>query len=654
MQVKIDFITNDVVRVCRNRELSETTIAIVTRKREEISVEERKSEDVVDLITEKIKVRLKSGLVNVYSKDDTLLFQELEFKEEENNVVWSHRIPDGVHIYGFGEKGGPLDKRGWKKLRLENIDPGLRYRDPDTDPLYINIPFYIMAKKGYAVGIYIDSSSFMDVDPGVSRGDVLTIRKVGRDLDYYLFVGESVREVVKLFTELVGRTYMPPIWALGFHQSKWSYKNKKEVLEVARKFRKLGIPCDAIHLDIHYMDSYRVFTWHPKRFPNPKETIDGLHKMGFKVVTIFDPFIKLDKNYEPYKEAMEKKYYVRSKNKEPFIAYGWCGKAIMPDLTNKDAQRWWGSLYLKFVEKYSIDGVWNDMNEPSIETRLRYLFGFGLKREKMMFYNEGKYRSIEEIGNIYGMLEAMVTYETLKTTGKRFFTLSRSGFAGIQRYSANWTGDIWSKWKHLKRSISMLLNMGLCGLVFVGADIGGFAPIFFRVNKKLFTRWIQLGVFYPFMRIHYMVHKPCQEPWCFDKRVLDVSREAIRLRYRLIPYIYSLFWEAHNTGIPIMRPLFLEFPEDDTTYSIDDEFMFGPALLVAPIVSKEDRRSVYIPSGYWLEYWKNEKKYSRGEWIEIKANIDEIPMFIRDGGIVPMQEPQNYLYEQQPAQHHQL
>ena len=646
----IRFIGKNVIRVVRNRDIDECSPAILKDKLRytEPSVKHLEGLEIYEL--DAVKVEKRDGLIKVYRKGK-IIFEEVEILERDDNTIWMHRVPENAYIYGFGEKDGPLNKRGWKKLVLRNEDPGLGYMRPERDPLYINIPFYIMTKKGYALGVYIDSPSYMEIDPCISRNDILTVRKKGKDLDYYIFLGDNVRDILYYFTELVGRTYIPPLWALGYHQSKWSYKSEKEVMDIAKKFRKNNIPCDAIHLDIDYMDGFRVFTWNRKRFPDPKAMIDRLHQMGFKVVVIIDPYAKCDNNYFLYREMLDRKCYVRDKRGKPFLAYGWPGKSLMPDFCIEECRDWWGEQYLKFHKKYGIDGFWNDMNEPSVETRVRYLFKLGIKRDNMVFDVDGKDLGVEYVGNIYGFLQSMATHNALRKTGRRFFILSRSGFAGIQRYSANWTGDIWSTWKHLGRSISMLLNLGLSGVVFAGADIGGFAPLLLKAGSKLFARWIQLGLFYPFMRVHYMKYKPSQEPWRFGRKVLEISRKCINLRYRLLPYLYSLFWKSRKTGVPIIRPLFLEFEWDEKTYSIDDEFMFGPSILVAPIVTKKDIRRIYLPKGHWLDFNKNEVVISGGEWLEYFADIYTIPIFIRDGGIVVMQEAQQYVGEREVTEY---
>ena len=472
--------------------------------------------------------------------------------------------------------------------------------------------------------------------------NTITIEKEGEDLDVYVILGHNVREILKGYVKITGTPFMPPLWALGFHQSKWSYKSEKEVISVAQKFRELGIPCDVIHLDIDYMDKFRAFTWDPKRFPKPRQMIETLHNIGFKIVVIVDPYVKVDD--ELFVEGMKNEYFVKNKKGEIFKARGWCGESAMPNFLKKETRKWWGDLYLDFYEKYRVDGFKNDMNEPSTETRLRSYIGLGVKPKNMVFCKNGERIKIEKIGNIYALLECMGVYNSLRKTGRRFFLLSRSGFAGIQRYSANWTGDIWSTWRHLKASVSMLLNMSLSGLFFIGADIGGFFPPFRKTSRNLYIRWMQLGVFYPFMRAHYAKARPPQEPWCFGKKALEIAKKYIRFRYNLLPYIYSLFRRAYIDGDLIFRPLFYDFPDDERAYDIDDQFMFGPSLLVAPILQKKNDRMIYLPEGYWLDYWKGEI-YLGPRTIRYSASLDIIPIFVKDGSIIVLQDSQNYVGE---------
>jgi len=635
----VEFVSDNIVRFVRNKKASEKSEAVVFGKETKVRLN---FEEEGSYSLGRYTVRVSGGLAEIFEKED-LLFKETRFEERRNKVLWSHLLAENSRLYGFGMKDGPLNKRKWGRIILRNVDPTLRYRSPKTDPLYLNVPFYIMARRGYAVGIYIDSPSYMDVRIDNKLG-IITIEKYGADLDAYIILGGNVKEVLSNYIKITGRPYMPPLWSLGFHQSKWSYESEEEVLHVAEKFREYDIPCDAIYLDIDYMDGFRPFTWHPKRFPNPKSMIEKLHSLGFKIVVIVDPYIKIDDEDRLFREGMEKDYFVRDKKGGLFIAYGWPGRSAMPNFFREDVRRWWGELYLRFHREFGVDGFKNDMNEPSTEARLRSYVGLGIKPKNMVFCKKNICLCIEEAGNIYALLECMGIYDVLRRTGRRLFILSRSGFAGIQRYSANWTGDIWSSWKHLRASVSMILNMSMSGLFFVGADIGGFFPPFRKTRRKLYLRWIQLGVFYPFMRAHYAKKRPPQEPWCFGKEVLRIVRKYIRLRYRLLPYIYSLFWRAHIHGEPIFRPLFYDFPDDDKAYDVEDQFMFGPSIMVAPILHRKDQRKIYLPEGYWLDYWCG-KIYFGPVTIDYKADIETIPIFIRDGGIVVLQEPQRYVGE---------
>jgi len=631
----------NIIRFVRNKDPSRRTEAVVFDSCSCVKIEPTGSEGRYSIGF--YTIRIVGGLVEIRDNNDNLLFREIEFKTQKDRAMWSHVLVEDARLYGFGGKDGPLDKRKWRRIVLRNTDPTMRYRSPEADPLYLNIPFYIMAKKGYAVGVYIDSPSYMEVHIDKKKG-VITVEKIGTDLDVYIILGSSVKEVLDGYVKITGKPYMPPLWVLGFHQSKWSYKSEEEVMFIAKKFREYNIPCDAIHLDIDYMDGFKPFTWHPGRFPNPKHMIEQLHSMGFKVVVIVDPYIKIDDRDKLFLEGINKDYFVKDKKGGIFVARGWPGKSAMPNFLREEVRKWWGELYLRFYREYGVDGFKNDMNEPSTETRLRSYLGLGVKPKNMVFCRNGECLEIEKVGNIYALLECMGVYSTLRKTGRRFFILSRSGFAGIQRYSANWTGDIWSTWRHIRASVSMLLNMSLSGLFFIGADIGGFFPPFKKTNRKLYLRWIQLGVFYPFMRAHYAKARPPQEPWCFGKEALEIARRYIELRYSLLPYIYSLFRRAHIDGELIFRPLFYDFPYDEKAYDIDDQFMFGPSILVAPILHRKDQREIYLPGGYWLDYWSGEV-YSGPKSISYTADLSIIPIFVRDGGILVFQEPQRYVGE---------
>ena len=566
-----------------------------------------------------------------------------------NKKYFIHIMWRKEYIYGLGEKAVKFNRRGLC-LRLLNMDPSV-YRVND-DPLYLNIPFLLMIGENFSYGFFLNTIRESIFDLCHNNNDKIVVESHGLEANYYIIFGRSPIDVIREYTKLVGRAPLPPLWALGYHQSRapfppifpikiliGGYKNEKNILKVAEEFRKRKIPCDVIYLDIDYMDNFKPFTWHPKRFKNYRYMLKKLNRMGFKVVTIIDPYIKYEPQSLMFKKYLEKNFFVK-RDDEIFIGYGWPGKTVFPDFTREEVREWWAQLHKDLLES-GVSGIWNDMNEPTFNVRL-----FGKKDFSGVRFYAG---SLDEFRNIYANLMAIATWNAFKLfkKNKRPYILSRSGYAGIQKYAAVWTGDNISNWSHLRLSISMILSLGLCGLPFVGADIGGWAkimtkkPYFAKCTPELFARWIQLGIFYPLCRSHSMIFS--QEPWVFGQNVENIAKKYIRLRYRLIPYIYSLFWEHTQNGMPIMRPLFLYYPEDDRSHR-DDEFLLGPFMLIAPVLERGSRsRVVYLPSQVWYDYWSM-KKYEGGV-ISVKAPLDTIPIFIRSGAIIPTQPVLNYIRE---------
>jgi alpha-glucosidase len=546
------------------------------------------------------------------------------------------RLRDDDHLYALGEKGGPLDKRGWKlggySFTMWNSDT-FGY-DASTDPLYVSVPFYIVLRHGVAFGIFLDNTFRSNFDIGHQTEGVLSFGAEGGALDYYFIYGPDPKKVIERYTALTGRMPMPPLWSLGYHQCRYSYFPEAKVRFIAENFRSRQIPADTIWLDIHYQDNYKPFTWDKERFPDPPKMIADLRKEGFRVVTIVDPHPKVEKGYAPYDSGLTADAFVKNPDGTIYEAPVWPsqaeknpGPSVFPDFSKPSARAWWGGLYAPFVNM-GVAGIWNDMNEPAV---------FDVPSGTMPLYNkhdnEGQPTGHYEIHNVYGMLMSRSTYEGLLKLrpNERPFILSRASYAGGQRYAALWPGDNTSNWAHLRGSIPMLLGLGLSGFPFVGSDIGGFneAP-----TAELFTRWLQLGVFYPFMRDHTMLGSPDQEPWAFGPQHEAINRRAIELRYELLPYIYSAMHDAAETGVPAMRPLMLDYPKDEHTYNIDDEFLFGSDLLVAPVVLEEaTQRGVYLPAGDWYDYWTGEH-YTGGKSIDVPVTLASIPLFVRGGSII--------------------
>jgi alpha-glucosidase len=552
-----------------------------------------------------------------------------------SEVMVSKVMPGSEHYYGFGEKTGPLDKRG-TAMEMWNWDKPYKV---DSDPMYQSHPFFLGLDQGRAYGIFFDNSYHSYFDMGRSDSATYSFRAEGGPLRYYFIYGPDPKDVIRRYTGLVGRMPLPPLWALGYQQSRWSYKTEKWVREIASGFRTRGIPCDVIFLDIDYMDRWKVFTWNPRRFPDPAQMIADLGSDGFKVVTIIDPGVKVDAGYPAYNQGLSQGYFCRGLDGKPYTARVWPGNCNYPDFTRPEVRAWWGGLHQGLV-KDGVAGIWDDMNEPAgwkRDFRLgpAVLSWSGIGNMPMVHGPEEAPVPHAEVHNVYGLLESQATYEGLKKLRPeaRPFVISRAGYSGIQRWAIVWTGDNSSKWTHLPLMLPMLLNMGLSGMTFVGADIGGFIG---SPSSELFARWIEQGVFYPFCRNHTVMASHNQEPWSFGREVEEISREMIRLRYQLLPYTYALFQESSRSGLPVMRPLLLEYPRDETTYNLADEFLWGPDLLLAPVVTKGVKsRKVYLPEGKWYD-WKTGQVSSGPGWIEIATPLGALPLYARAGAIIPL------------------
>ncbi|HEY8531406.1 MAG TPA: TIM-barrel domain-containing protein, partial [Limnochorda sp.] len=442
----------------------------------------------------------------------------------------------------------------------------------------------------------------------------------------------SFGQVLERYTRLTGRMPLPPRWTLGYQQSRWGYLSQEQVEEVARTMRERRIPCDAIYLDIDYMDGFRVFTWDPKRFPDPAGLCRSLRRDGFRVVTIVDPGVKKDPTNPLFQQGLKEGLYVETPAGRPFTGQVWPGEVHFPDFLQERARRWWGDAHRVLLDA-GVAGIWNDMNEPVI---------FDARDADRTFpettvhrTDKGEARLHREVHNLYGLLMGKATFEGLKRLrpDERPFIVTRSGFAGIQRYAAVWTGDNSSWWEHLAMSIPMLLNLGMSGVAFAGADVGGFAE---DTTPELLVRWTQLGAFIPFFRNHSAKDTRRQEPWAFGPEVEALCRRAIELRYQLLPYLYTLFWEAHEGGTPIMRPLVWHAPDDPTAARIEDAFFLGADLLVAPVLHPGAReRLVYLPQGEWVDFWTGTCYQGRAHQV-VGAPLDRIPLFVRAGAALPL------------------
>ncbi|MDP4085277.1 MAG: glycoside hydrolase family 31 protein [Bacillota bacterium] len=642
--ILLKFIQPDVLRVklfWGEKVDTHTTAAIVGTVTNNLEINVEVEEDRIKLSSPTIQAVITKHpfSLRVFDQKGNLFFEEQTITwDQRGSISCSIQKETESHFYGFGEKTSFLDKRGEKYTMWNSdvYDPHV----PEIEALYQSIPFFIhFSYQKEPFGLFLDNPGKTIFDMR-SENDSFSIQTITGDLDFYLIHGATMKDIIFQYTELTGRTPLPPKWACGYHQSRYSYMNQEEVLELARTFRAKKIPCDVIHLDIHYMDEYRVFTWDGTRFPNPKKMLKELKEMGFRIVPIVDPGVKKDPKYPIYREGIENDYFCKYLEGKVFTGDVWPGESAFPDFTDDKAANWWGENH-KFYVDQGIHGIWNDMNEPAVfnESKTMDL--------DVMHKNNGDKKMHEELHNLYGMLMSKATFEGLEKqlNGERPFVLTRAGYADIQRYAAVWTGDNRSFWEHMAMAIPMVLNLGLSGIPFAGPDIGGFAH---HASGELLARWMQMGAFFPFCRNHSAIDTVRQEPWAFGEEIESISRQYIEMRYKWMPYFYSLFYSASQTGLPIVRPLLLEYPEDRNVYNLCDQFLLGDQVIVAPIYRPDTQvRSVYLPEGGWVDFWTGEF-YKGGEHILKHAPLDILPLFIKAGAILPESSVRQHAGESEP------
>lgn len=548
-------------------------------------------------------------------------------------VISTKKLRKGESFFGLGDKTSRLNLLG---TRRELWGTDCYGYTNETDPVYKNIPFYLGLTKNTGYGIFLDNTFRTFFDFGKERKNACSFWAQGGEMRYYFINGPQLMDVCEKYTYLTGKPKLPPKWALGYHQSKWSYYPESTVRELAREFRDRKIPCDVIHLDIDYMDGFRCFTWDKKRFPDPKKMISDLREQGFKSIVIIDPGIKIDKEYSVYKEGVENKYFCTRGDGPLLKGSVWPGECHFPDFTNPKAREWWASLY-KGLMADGVAGVWNDMNEPAVFEDGS--FPFDARHDY-----DGHPCTHRKVHNVYGSLMAQATCDgqELFLDNKRSFTITRSAYAGVQRFASVWTGDNMATWDHLKIANIQCQRLSTSGISFAGSDVGGFIG---SPNGELYTRWIQMAVFHPFFRTHSSGDHGDKEPWKFEESYTNIVREFIEMRYQLLPYIYTTFWQYATKGTPMLRSLNLMAQNDPESYFREEEFSLGDSILVTP-VSEEGAKSrrVYLPEGVWYNYWTNETLEGQKE-IEVDTPLNQIPIFVRAGAVIPFQPKMQYTDE---------
>ncbi len=547
-------------------------------------------------------------------------------------------VQEKEHFFGLGDKPSSMNMKG-KRFKLWGSDVYGFKRE--QDPLYKNIPFYIGLHHDTAYGIFFDNTFSTHFDFGSERRSASSFWADGGEMNYYFIHGPEMLHVVSRYSHLTGVPELPPLWVLGYHQCKWSYFPESKVVEVAENFRKLKIPCDALYLDIDYMDGFRCFTWDLDKFPKPKKMVSNLKDQGFKTVVIIDPGIKVDDQYDIFNQAFERGYFCKRADGPYMKGKVWPGDCYFPDFTNPEVRTWWAGLFKELIEDIGVHGVWNDMNEPAVFETENKTFPDDVRHNY-----DGNFCSHRKAHNIYGMQMARASYEGVKKFAypNRPFLITRSLFAGTQRFSSAWTGDNLATWEHLWLANVQCQRMCISGYSFIGSDVGGFIE---QPTPELYVRWIQLATFHPFFRTHSSGDHGDQEPWSFGKASLDIVRKYIELRYQLLPYLYSTFYQYIHKRIPFLRPLYLYDQQDPDTHFRDDEFLCGDHILVAPVLEPNSRgRYLYLPKGTWFNYWSG-VSLDGGEEIWEDLDLNKIPLYIRAGAVIPMYPIQQYVGEKE-------
>ncbi len=604
------------------------------------------------LVCEPLQVVVaKSGLkVRFYDHDDRVICEDEAGFSAKRTILkgWSElKMTKKCHrkevFYGLGDKTCSPNLHG---KTFENWCTDAFAFNRETDPLYRAVPFYYSLQQGVAYGIFFDNTFRSHFDFDSQDQGAVSFWAEGGEMNYYFLYGPTLPEVTGAYARLTGMPELPPLWALGYHQCRWSYYPHSRVMEIAETFRTLEIPCDAIYLDIDYMDGYRCFTWNKEHFPEPERLVAELQRKGFNTVLMIDPGIKEDPEYAVYQDGLAKNMFLRTADGD--IAKGpvWPGFCAFPDFTHPAVRTWWGDLSADLYQKTGISGFWNDMNEPAV-----FHVNHKTLPDNVMHHYDGQPASHRKAHNVYGQQMNRASWEGFKRQRpeKRPFLLTRATYSGGQRYAAIWTGDNYSDWEHLQIANVQCQRLSVSGFSFCGTDIGGFAG---TPDGELFTRWLQLAVFHPLMRVHSMgphaggdivvteeaqltdpeLHTSDQEPWSFGEKWTPLTKKAIELRYALLPCLYTAMWQNCKTGFPVLRHAAFADPEDPKFWDNERDFLFAEHLFVSPVVqAKVQRQLVNLPKGNWYYFWTGQP--ANGEMF-VNVMPDQIPFFVREGAVL--------------------
>jgi len=616
------------VRIDKQKIGRDFSYAVIAKPAQtKVTVSQNDQEIVI--LTDSLKARIskKPYGITFYTPDGQVISEDekgLTTSWVAEEVTTYKKMQDAERFIGLGEKTGDLNRKG---SAYTNWNTDAYGYSTAQDPIYSTIPFYIGIHHHLNYGMFLDNTYQSDFNFGASNDRFSSFGAQGGEMNYYFIYHKHLADIITAYTALTGRMPMPPLWSLGYQQNRYTYYPDTEVLRIAQTLREKKIPADGITLDIHYMDQYKLFTWDKARFPNPLAMNKKLGEMGFTTTVIVDPGIKVEKGYPAYENGLKENIFIKYPDSGNYTGQVWPGWCNFPDFTSEKSRAWWRNQ-VKFFAETGVSGIWNDMNEIAT---------WGNKMPSNVLFNyDGAIASHKQAHNVYGLQMARSSYEGAKTSmNKRPFILTRAGYAGLQRYTAIWTGDNRPEEDHMLLGVRLLNSLGLSGVPFAGMDIGGFIG---TPTNSLFARWVQIGAFNPYFRNHAAVNTQSSEPWTHGEEVFEISRNYINLRYKLMPYLYSTFFEATQNGLPVMRSLAIDNTFDAKVFDkqFQNQYLFGKAFLVMPFESTKEFGKVYFPKGLWYDLYTDDQEKGESEKI-INISKNKLPVYVKESSIVPMQ-----------------
>ena len=597
-----------------------------------------------EIFTDQLRIRVNKipFKLQIFDKYQKLLFSDFNekgFVKENNRITAYKTLRPDEQFFGLGEKAGPINRRGRSYKMWNSDNPCYGIND---DPLYKSIPFFM---SSYRYGVYFDNTFKSEFKFGTESNDYYSFEAPGGEMIYYFIFGNDYKQIIQSYTQLTGKPIMPPKWAFGFSQCRGDYTRETLARNTADEFRKRQIPCDIIYQDIGWVEGLQDFNWKKNNYSNPKQMVQDLGKMGYKMIISQDPVISQANNAQ-WKEADSLKFFATDirTGKSYDMPWPWGGNCGVVDFTKPAVADWWGNYQQKPLND-GVKGFWTDMGEPAWSNE-------DATDRLNMKHHLGKH---DEIHNVYGLTwDKVVTEQFNKhNPNKRIFQMTRAAYAGLQRYTFGWSGDsgngnnVVEGWTQFANQIPVSLSAGMGLIPFWACDISGYCGDIKDPSAmaELYIRWMQFGVFNPLSRAHHEGGN-ASEPWAFGTEAENLSREAIQLKYKLFPYIYTYAREAHESGIPLMRALLLEYPNDLETYKLNAQFLFGKELLVAPVVEKGAvTKDVYLPEGEWINFNDGKTVYKGGQWIKVDAPLNVIPLFVKKGSIIPTMPVMQYIHE---------